>query len=44
MRKAITTALILLLWPWWTLRACVVSAIGVAGLVARAILAEWSRA
>ena len=42
--KLLQTLLILLLWPWWTLRACVVSAIGVAVLVARAILAEWSRA
>lgn len=44
MKKAITMAAILLLWPWWTLRACFLSAVGVALLVARALAAEWGRA
>ena len=43
MIKALTMFAILLMWPWWTLRACVLSAAGVALLVARAMAAEWGR-
>lgn len=41
MRKALSTVLILLLWPWWTARAVVLSAAGVSLIVSRAIVAEW---
>ena len=44
MKKAITITAILLCWPWWTIRACFLSAVGVALLVCRALSAEWRRA
>ena len=44
MTKALTILAILLLSPWWMLRACFLSSLGVALLVARAIAAEWGRA
>lgn len=36
------TLVILLLWPWWTLRATVLCAIGVALIVSRQILDLWA--
>ena len=43
MKKALTLLAILLLWPWWTLRACFLASVGVALLVCRAMVAEWGR-
>ena len=40
--KLIQTIVMLLLWPWWTLKACVLSAFGVSLIVARQILDVWA--
>ena len=37
-----TTLFMLLMWPWWTLKACVMSAFGVSLIVARQILDLWA--
>lgn len=40
--KLLQTLLILLLWPWWTLRASALCAAGVALIVSRQLLDLWA--
>ena len=40
--RLLQTLLILLLWPWWTLRACVLCAVGVSLIVSRSLLDVWA--
>ena len=40
--RALQTLITLLLWPWWTLRAVVLCAIGVALIVSRQIFDLWA--
>jgi hypothetical protein len=41
--RVLQTLLVLILWPWWTLRACVLCALGVALIVSQSILGIWAK-
>lgn len=40
--RVLSTLVILLLWPWWTLRACVLCSAGVALIVYRQLIDLWA--
>ena len=41
--RVLQTLLVLILWPWWLLRACVLCALGVSLIVSQSILGIWAK-